>query len=91
LSRVPNQLAVGVFDSQQWFVEVPEDESSEVNVPEGVAGVLERDVFLGEDVADIDLVVVPAAPAVVTHAPDVPIGRILELRQRSGNGRSEAR
>lgn len=55
-----------------------------MHVPEAIAGFLEPDVFLAEDVADIDPVVMPPDPAILAHAPDFLVRRILEGQQLIG-------
>lgn len=73
-------------------MEVADDQRSEVNVPQPIAGFLEGDVLLGEHVTDVHPVVVPANAAVLADPTNFPMGCVLEgregfrVRTRFGSG-----
>lgn len=69
---------MGVLNSEEWFVKAPDDDGTQVNVPQTVGCLLERDVVFGEHVSDVHPVVVPADAAVVTDTSDLPVRGMLE-------------
>src|SRR5678815_4940179 len=65
-------------------MEPPERDRPEGDLPERVVDLLERDVLLGEHVAHVHPVVVPADAAVPAHAPHLAVGGVLERREAGG-------
>ncbi len=62
-------------------MEPSELDRAKVQIPLAVVDLGEADEFTAEHVAHVDPVLVPADPAVATHAPDLEMGWVLERRQ----------
>lgn len=75
-----------ILDPEVLFIQSSEVEGSKGHVPESVVHFFKTDVFLGQDVADIDPVGVPADPAVLADESDLDVGRVLQRRQAGGEG-----
>jgi len=83
---VPGHPAVVIFDRTLLFMEATEFDGSEVDFPEAVIDLLEADVLLGEEMADVDTAGVPADAAVVADAADLEVSGVVEGRQLLGEG-----
>lgn len=83
---VPGHPAVVIFDCTLLFMEATEFDGSEIDFPEAVVDLLEADVLLGEEMADVDPAGVPADAAVVADAADLEVGRVLEGWELLGEG-----
>ena len=65
-------------------MEAAQPERAEVDVPFAVIDLDQADVLLAQGLADVDPLLVPADPAVATHATDLVVAGILERGQARG-------
>ncbi len=65
-------------------MKAPEIKEAKVHGPYAVVDFFEADVLIGEDVADVYPMGVPANAPVTTDAPDFEMGRVLYGREAIG-------
>ena len=78
---VPRQSTVFVLDGEEPLVEPAQHDGPEGDLPQPVVDLVEGDVLLGEHVAHVDPVVLPADAAVATDAPHRALRGVLERGQ----------
>ena len=74
---------VGPVHSVISLIEAAQQEGPEIDRPDSIGGLLEPDVFLGQHVAHVDPLVVPADPAVRAHQAGLEVARILQVARRA--------
>jgi hypothetical protein len=83
---------VGIIpvELQGFLVESSEKERPEDDRPHAIFNLLEADILLGQDVAEVDPTAVPADPAIAADEPALEVGRVHKLWDSLGIG-SEGR
>ena len=73
-----------IFNQQGALMESAQADGAEVHVPFAVIDLHQADVFLAQGLADVDPLLVPADPAIVTDAPDFIVAGVLERGKARG-------
>lgn len=73
-----------ILDLEGAFMESAEAKRAEVDIPLRVIDLDEADVFAPERLTDVDPLLVPADPAIVTDAPDFIVAGVLERGKARG-------
>ena len=75
-----------ILDLKGAFMESAEAKRAEVDIPLRVIDLDEADVFAPERLTDVDPLLVPADPTVITDPPDFVVAGVLERREARGIG-----
>ena len=82
----PILAAEPILNREGAFVEAAQAQRAEVDVPFAVVDLHEPNILAAEGLTDIDPLLVPADAAVVAHAAQLVVRRVLERGQPAGIG-----